>query len=75
MTPTELREHNQTQRESGGAKQTPDGFQPLLPESTYRGEKITLRSVNKMSKDDIKQLLRIFGSEQINRRIRETAAQ
>jgi hypothetical protein len=65
MTPDE------TQRIRAAEKVQNNQFQPLLPDSRFRGEMIDYELVQQLSPGDLKQLLRIYGSEAVNRRIAE----
>jgi hypothetical protein len=78
LSPQELREENQRVRNFDStlqrleSDQTPDGFKKLRPESRYKGAEITMKTVSRMDKEDVKQLLRLYGRQALDQRLLET---
>jgi hypothetical protein len=78
LSPQELRDENQRVRSFDGklgqleSDMTPDGYKRLRPESRWKGQELTMRNIARLDKEDIKQLLRLYGKSQLDRVLLET---
>jgi len=74
----ELKQESQRVRQFDGRldqienDQTPEGFRRIRPESRFRGLEINYKNIARLDREDLKQLLRIYGSQEVNRVISET---
>src|SRR6266850_417527 len=62
---------DQVQTVRAAEKSQNNQFQPLLPDSRLKGEIIDLELVQQLDSNSLKQLIRIYGADAINARIRE----
>jgi hypothetical protein len=78
LEPWQIREENQRVRQVDTTinrietQVTPDGFKILRPESRYKGQEITMKTVSRMDREDVKQLLRLYGRQALDLRLLET---